>query len=260
MTRGGNRLRRGGSPRIGLSNSARDAAAAARENQLTRGLGILRQQESAVSDLADKGYFPRLRYLSIRRQVSDLEGEIAETRERAKGARAALAEARTLRMSIDMEWQSEILQELASVRRERDRLGRSLAQGKNRFWNLFVRAPIDRIVQNISITAPGQSIRANEPLLSIVPTSAQLLVEAHVSNDDIGQIFVGQKATVKTQTYDFMRFGALDGAVEQIAADTVMDRESGQMTFNVTIRTDRSIPGCRPSWICILENGRFCHI
>ena len=230
-----------------IEQRARDAAATvAREKQLTRGLGILQQQEAAVSDLADKGYFPRLRYLSIRRQVSDLEGEIAETREIAKGARSALAEARTLRVSIDKEWHSETLKELASVQRERDRVERSLAQEKNRFRNLSVRAPIDGIAQNISITAPGQAIRANEALLSIVPTSAQLLVEAQVSNDDIGHIFVGQKATVKIQTYDFVRFGALDGVVEQIAADAMMDRESGQMMFIVTIRTNRSHLGPRP--------------
>lgn len=52
---------------------------------------------------------------------------------------------------------------------------------------------------------------------------------------------------MKIQTYDFMRFGALDGAVEQIAADAVMDRETGQMMFNVTIRTNRSHLGPRPA-------------
>ncbi len=38
-----------------------------------------------------------------------------------------------------------------------------------------------------------------------------------------------------------------DGAVEQIAADAVMDRETGQMMFNVTIRTNRSHLGPRPA-------------
>jgi len=70
---------------------------------------------------------------------------------------------------------------------------------------------------------------------------------AGISNDDIGHISIGQKATVKLQTYDFVRFGALEGAVEQIAADAVMDRETGQMLFNVTIRTERSYLGATPS-------------
>lgn len=166
---------------------------------------------------------------------------------KSPGARAALAEARTLRLSIDREWQSETLKELAMVQRERDRLSHSLAQEKNRFRYLSVRAPIDGIAQGISITAPGQAIRGNETLLTIVPTSAHLLIEARVSNDDIGHISIGQKATVKIQTFDFVRFGALDGVVEQIAADAVLDRETGQMLFNVPIRTDRSYLGARPS-------------
>ena len=52
---------------------------------------------------------------------------------------------------------------------------------------------------------------------------------------------------MKIQTYDFVRFGALDGAVEQIAAAAVMDRETGQMMFNVTIRTNGSHLGPRPA-------------
>jgi membrane fusion protein, adhesin transport system len=230
-----------------IEQRGRDAAAAAtRGKQLARSLAILKQQETAVGELASKGYFPKLRYLSIQRQVSDLEGQAAEAGEVAEGALAARAEARTRREAIDRDWRSETLNELASVRRDRDQVKRSLAQQKNRFRNLFVRAPIDGIAQNISITAPGQAISANEPLLSIVPTGAQLIVEARVSNNDIGYISVGQKATVKLQTYDFIRFGALDGIVEQIAADAVVDRGSGQMTFNVTIRTERSYLGPRP--------------
>lgn len=230
-----------------MEQRARDAdAAAARAKQLGRSLGILKQQEAAVSDLADKGYFPKLRYLSIQRQIIDLEGQIAETHEALRSAQSALAEAGNRRDSIDKEWRSEALGELATARREIAKIKSTLHQEQTRLRNLAVRAPIAGIVQNITITASGQAIRGNEPLMDVVPTSAHLLVEARVSNDDIGHIRQGQKATVKIRTYDFVRFGSLKGVVDRIAADAVADPETGQMTFNVTIRTDRSHLGRTP--------------
>lgn len=230
-----------------IEQRARDRAAlAARLKQLGSSLKILREQEKAVAELADKGYFPRLRYLSIRRQVSELEGQIAETREAARSAESALAEAKSRRASIDGERRSEVLTRLTGARRERDRTKSSLVQEEARLRNLSVRAPTAGAVQNVNVVSVGQAIRANEPLMNIVPSGAQLVVEARVSNDDIGYVVPGQKATVKIRTYDFVRFGALEGVVEQIAPDAMPDPETGQMLFNVMVRTDRAYLGRNP--------------
>ena len=215
----------------------------ARHRQYRRSLVILKEQESAVATLAEKGYFPRLRFLSIRRQVSELEGQVEETLETAHSAQSALAEARSRRTSIDEEWRSEVLARLADTRRKRDQAKNSLTQERSRLRNLSVLAPIAGIVQNIAVTASGQSIRANEPLLNVVPTGAQLVIEARVANDDIGHVTVGQAATVRVRTYDFVRFGTLEGVVERIAADAVEDQETGQLIFNVMVRTDRAYLG-----------------
>ena len=80
----------------------------------------------------------------------------------------------------------------------------------------------------------------NEPLMNLVPTGDTLVIEARVANQDIGFIEVGQAAEVKVTTYDFIKFGSLDGVVENIAADAKEDPESGAFIFVVLIRTDRT--------------------
>jgi membrane fusion protein, adhesin transport system len=211
--------------------------------QLRESLTIIEAQERAIADLTDKGYFPKLRYLSIRRQVSEAKGTIAETRQSLEGARAALGEARSRRSAIDEEARSDVLTSLNQMRRERDRARSALTQGRTQLGNLVIRAPIAGIVQDLKITAVGQAIRANEPLMQIVPTSGVLIVEARVSNDDIGYITPGQRATVKIRTYDFVRFGTLDGVVERIAADAGADQRSGERRFKVMVRTSRAALG-----------------
>ena len=230
-----------------IDQRARELAALkARKTQMINSLRILKEQEQAVSELADKGYFPRLRYLSIKRQVSEMAGQLAETGEALKGAQSGLSETKSRRDSIDEEWRSDVLMRLTAARRQRDSFKSSLAQEQARLRNLSVRAPIAGIVQNLSVAAAGQSIRANDPLMNIVPTGAQLVIETKVSNIDIGYVVPGQSATVKIRTYDFVRFGTLAGVVEQVAPDAVPDALTGRMLFTVMVRTDRAYLGRHP--------------
>ncbi len=90
------------------------------------------------------------------------------------------------------------------------------------------------------MTAPGQAVSANTPLMSIVPVGVELLVEAVVSNADIGQVAPEQKTSVKVKAYDFLRYGVLDGRVERIAPDSTQDPRTLQRGYTVTIRTDRA--------------------
>ncbi len=215
-------------------------ALAARLEQLERSLEILREQERAIAELTAKGYFPRLRHLSIKRQISDLEGQIAETNEGALAAVSALSEARSRRGSIDHEWRSEALGRLANVRREAEIAKSVLDQERGRLRNLVVRAPTAGVVQNLVVTAPGQSIAANKALLNIVPNQDRLVIEAQVSNDDIGYVRIGQQATIKVQTYDFIRHGTLSAEVEHIAADATEDPKTGVRTFSVLLKAEQT--------------------
>lgn len=213
---------------------------AARLEQLEKSLGILRQQEAAVAELAGKGYFPRLRHLSIKRQISELEGQISETKEGAMAAFSALAEAHSRRRSVDEEWHSETLGRLTEIRREANNARSALVQEQSRLRNLVLYASTAGVVQNLAVTTPGQSVAANEALLNIVPSQGQLIIEAKVSNDDIGYVRVGQTATIKVQTYDFIRFGTLNGVVQHVAADATEDKKTGQRTFSVLVKADRT--------------------
>ncbi|MHA1108089.1 MAG: hypothetical protein ACTSQV_03130, partial [Alphaproteobacteria bacterium] len=127
---------------------------AVRLEQLAQSLEILAEQEKAIGELAGKGYFPRLRHLSIKRQISELKGQISETEEGALGAFSALAEARTRRASIDDEWRSEALGRLAEVRREAEIGLSALSQERRRRHNLILRAPTAGVIQNLTVTAP----------------------------------------------------------------------------------------------------------
>ena len=188
--------------------------------------------------LTEQGLYPRLRLIAAERQLGDLAGDIRKTGARLASAEAAYAEAKSERDSFELEWRSLILAELAEIEAERDGLAEAMKRQRTMLEHLVVRAPVDGIVQELVIAGDGQSVGSNEPLMKLVPIGAGLVVRAKVDNQDIGYLEVGQSAKVKVRAFDFLRFGALEGAVQQIAADATPDQQDGALRYGITVETD----------------------
>jgi HlyD family type I secretion membrane fusion protein len=139
-----------------------------------------------------------------------------------------------------------VLADLAESRGARDRTAAALDQAETRLDRTVIRSPVDGYVQNLAVNNPGQAVRPNEPLASIVPEADNLVIEARVANRDIGAIEPGQPAVVKVRAYDFIKYGSLEGTVERVARDANRDPDTGQVFFNVEIRTDRTHLGAAP--------------
>ncbi len=203
------------------------------------GLVILERQGTSLKELAGKGYFPWLRYQSVERDISDRKGEIARLQQSLAAGRAALDEARAQRELVDQDFTNSVYDELTAARSERESLAEQRAQLAARLRDLTLTAPSDGIVQDLNVINIGQSISPLEPLMTIVPVSGKLIIEAKVPNNDIGQIHVGQTARVKVRTYDFLKYGVLMGNIVRIDADATTDEKTGQVFYETEIRTDR---------------------
>lgn len=214
-----------------------------KEIQSEQAVKVSVEQERVLAELTGKGYFPKLRYLSVKRQLTDDQGQLAQTREEMKRARAAVAEAQSQREQGDAEYYAKLLDRLAQAHIEAQRAFRGMKQQQAKRESLSIDAPVTGIVQNMVVASPGQAVRPGEPIMNIVPTADTLIIEARISNNDIGYISVGQAATVKIDTYPYVRFGTLEGKVESIAADANKDEKTGQTFFNVYIRTNRTYLG-----------------
>ena len=227
----------------------REASAMARSiRTLEQSVEIRRQQEFSVRELVEKGFYSNLRYLTLRQELTQAEGDLAETQDRLLAKFAELDNAREDRRQVDDDFEADVYAQLATARLNLERASRDLAKARTSKRNLIVAAPVDGIVQDIQITSTGQSVSNNEPLMRLVPTGDTLIVEARVPNQDIGFIKAGQEVEVRVDTYDFVTFGTLPAVVEQIAADATEDPESPNRVFNyiVLIRASRNHLGPTP--------------
>lgn len=183
----------------------------ARRQQLDEALASLKRAQEALNreigmtePMTREGLMSEVELLRLRRQQADLTGQINERRNRY------VADAANELMRVE----SELAQTSENATARQDALTRTV-----------IRAPMDGVVKNVQITTIGGVVQPGVPILEIVPTQDQMLVEAYVKPAEVAFLKPGMKVLVKLTAYDFNRFGGLEGELEHISPDTLRDEK-----------------------------------
>ena len=115
-----------------------------------------------------------------------------------------------------------------------------LSKASDQVRRTEVLSPIRGVVKNLVNNTVGGVVRAGDPIMEIVPVNEKLVIEAKLSPVDVGFVKEQMKADVKISTYEFIRYGGLEGTVTQVAADANQDQQSGDHYFRVIVETDKS--------------------
>ena len=91
----------------------------------------------------------------------------------------------------------------------------------------IIKAPLDGYVNKLFIHTIGGVVTPAQELMSVVPKSAKFKIKAKVLNQDIGFIKEGMEALVKVDTFNFQKYGILDGNVELISPNSIEDEHLG---------------------------------
>jgi multidrug resistance efflux pump len=85
-------------------------------------------------------------------------------------------------------------------------------------------------------------IEPGKKLMEILPSNAQLVVNGNFSPQDIGHIHIGQPVKIKVSSYDFSRYGAVEGTLEFISATTFVG-ENNQTYYQVRVALSQQYVG-----------------
>lgn len=100
-------------------------------------------------------------------------------------------------------------------------------------------SPVDGTVQTVSVTTVGGVVTSAQPVVSIVPKNAELIVEADVLNRDIGYVFEGQEVSVKLDTFSFQKYGTVNGKIIYVSPSAVEDERKG-LVYKIKVSIDRN--------------------
>lgn len=126
----------------------------------------------------------------------------------------------------------EAVSEVNSLEHEINSLNASLAEIVNKQDQILkqiqtIKSPIDGYVNTLKIHTVGGVVAATEELMTIVPKDSKLKIKATVMNQDVGFVKENMPVSVKIDTYNFQKYGILDGVVTIVSPNCIQDEKMG---------------------------------
>jgi hemolysin D len=126
------------------------------------------------------------------------------------------------RRQAEAEYRRTIADQLTQAEQKARDLSEELVKAARRTELQTLTAPIDGTVQQIAIHTVGGVVTPAQQLMVIVPADSHLEIEAMVPNKDIGFIAAGQPAEIKVDTFNFTKYGLLQGRVLNVSQDAIV--------------------------------------
>lgn len=167
---------------------------------LERSAALVRQELQLNEPLLKLGDVSEVDVIRLKRQLSDLEAQIASRRN--KHFQDAQAE-------------------LVKAEEELNSITQNVAQRRDALSHTELRAPVAGVVKNVRITTLGGVVKASEEVMQIVPGDDDLLIEVKVRPQDIAHLKPGLAAKVKIDAYDYTIYGMMNGTLSYLSPDTL---------------------------------------
>lgn len=210
--------------------------------QLQPSLALVEKKHGLREALVRDGHMAPNSLIETEMEVLSQRRELAALHNRLNEAQAGIGAARLQLAQAGAEFRARGQSELLEATRKRDAAQQELVKVTQRRDYQVLRSPIDGVVQQLAVFTIGGVVTQAQPLLTVVPESAAFEVEAQVMNRDIGHVTVGQRVINKVETFDFTRYGYLEGEVLWVGTDAVMDQRMGPV-YPVRIKlTERRTP------------------
>src|SRR5262249_37209768 len=103
-----------------------------------------------------------------------------------------------------------------------------------------IRAPVNGIIVNSHFKTLNGVIKAGEPILDIVPTDEDLVIEARILPTDIDVLKAGQTAQVHLTPYHTRYTRLLEGSLRDTSADSLVDEKTNQRYYKAFVVVDRN--------------------
>lgn len=174
-------------------------------------------------------------------ELNNLKAEEARLVEQIRGDRAKLTIANSeksrlasVRDIIPQSRYDAVEKETAELSHNIGAMSASLSEIRNKRIQIekqkqILKSPIDGYVNTIFVHTLGGVVTPAEKIMTIVPKDAKMQIKAKVLNQDVGFIESGMPVSIKVDTYNFQKYGILNGKVTIVSPNSVQDEHLGDI-------------------------------
>lgn len=144
-------------------------------------------------------------------------GAVADNRYRDKvKERMNLERERDSKLGQIEQLREKLLSDFSTNVQNRNSLEAEVNSLKFKQGKRFIIAPVAGFIHLLPVKTIGAVVTTAQPVAGIVPEGTPLEVNAVMMNKDIGYVKEGQKCVIKVDTFDFQKYGTIEGKVEVI--------------------------------------------
>jgi len=203
---------------------------------LRKNIELAEEEIEIYRSLQDNNLVSKVELIALEKELNTIKGELFQSEIKAKQIETLKTEALNERDNSNLSMRNKAQEKLKSTLAEIEILKQSEVVALDRLNRTLIRSPVNGIVQRVLTSTISSVISPGEDLIEIVPIDDALLIEAKIRPIDIGFLSPGQDVIVKFSAYDFAIYGGLNGNLEYISADTIVNENESY--YLIKVRTE----------------------
>lgn len=188
------------------------------------------------------GDISKLEVLEIEEKILEINGKITD---------------------INNEYQNKLKSEKEKVIAELSKNHYKLKQQNDILKHSNIYSPVTGVVKQLKVTTIGGVLKAGEVLMEISPLNGGVVLKTKIKPSDIADIKIDMPALIKLDAFDYTIFGGLEGKVNYISSDTLLEKDSSgkeqnfyQVNIFITSKNNKIKPKLGMSATVEIKTGR----
>ena len=212
--------------------------------KLSEKIDFLSKRLIKVSSQAQRGLVATSEADDAKFNLSTAKKERAIARSKLSESTARVKSAKESLDGLQDEHRSKTYQALSDAEYDLVTIQQELVKVEERLAQQVLKSPVDGVVQQLAVNTIGGYITRAENLMVIVPENTPMELNALILNKDIGFVQPDQMARVKVDAFEYTRYGYLQGDLQWIGSDSIVDEQLGfvypaRITLDETVLPNR---------------------
>jgi protease secretion system membrane fusion protein len=200
-------------------------------NERRTQLRLVQEELTNIQDLVKEGYMPRNKELELNRNQAEVSSVIADIESNSQRLSRSTEEVRQRMKVTRLEYQKEIENQLAEIRREVQADAEKLTAVTQDMERTDIRSPAAGQVVGLSVQTVGAVVGPGQHLMDIVPERAPLMVEARIPPHVIDRVKLGLMTDIRFSSFAHSPQLVVEGEMKSISGDLLTDTESHQSYY-----------------------------
>ena len=199
-------------------------------------MNSLQQEAQDYRSLFKEGLGDNQRLRELERQALQFKGDIAQSRSRIAELKSQISENKVQKQVKLQEFQKEVGEQLREAQGNIADAEERITALSDQVKRTTVTAPVTGTVVGLKVHTVGAVIQPGDPIMEIVPSGDDFIVEARVPDRDIDNIYPGQYAEIRFSAFNQRLSNVIDGEVTNVSADSFEDEATGAKYYKARVK------------------------